>query len=234
MPSLHLVELSDQYPILERLQLEEALLRSEEESFCIVHVGSPRTIVMGISSDPDQLLYVDQVKKEKVLVVRRFSGGGTVIVDHNTLFITWILDKKLIDVAPFPEPILRWAASFYEKSWNISGFHLRENDYCIEEKKCGGNAQYIRKERWLLHTSFLFDYDPKNMELLTLPEKRPLYRQNRSHEEFLCRLNDFAKTPQELIESFRSALVKEFDILPFDLKNWNEKPHRKTTEIVFS
>jgi lipoate-protein ligase A len=44
-------------------------------------------------------------------------------------------------------------------------------------RKFGGNAQAITSRRWLHHTSFLWDFDPGNMALLTNPAKQPEYRQ---------------------------------------------------------
>src|SRR5689334_6859919 len=121
-------------PIFEQLKLEEALLRTDERSFCIVNSGSPKSIVMGISSDPKQMLDLQNVLKKNIPVIKRFSGGGTVMIDENTLFVTFIMSKKHLDIAPYPEPILRWSADFYTSAWKIPDFHLKENDYCIGDK----------------------------------------------------------------------------------------------------
>lgn len=219
-------------PIFEQLQLEEALLRADDRSFLIVNLGSPRSIVMGISGQPQQLLDLKTVREKNIPVIKRFSGGGTVIVDENTLFISFIMAKEHLDLAPYPEPILRWSAGLYASAWNIPGFQLRENDYCIENKKCGGNAQYMRKDRWIHHTSFLWDYKQENMDALLLPPKRPLYRKDRTHDEFLCRLNAYGQDPKTRIEQLKNELVKQFYIREFDWKNLEEKPHRQSTVIL--
>jgi lipoate-protein ligase A len=73
-------------------------------------------------------------------------------------------------------------------------FSLREDDYVLNEtKKMGGNAQAITgRQGWLHHTSFLWDYKDINMErYLKLPEKRPEYRSNRTHKDFLVKLKDY-------------------------------------------
>ncbi len=49
-------------------------------------------------------------------------------------------------------------------------------DYTFGERKFGGNAQAITKQRWLHHTSLLWDFDPENMALLKHPERVPEYR----------------------------------------------------------
>jgi lipoate-protein ligase A len=47
----------------------------------------------------------------------------------------------------------------------------------LGERKFGGNAQAITSKRWLHHTSFLWDFQARSMELLTNPAKQPAYRQ---------------------------------------------------------
>lgn len=49
-------------------------------------------------------------------------------------------------------------------------------DYTFDEQKFGGNAQAITKQRWLHHTSFLWDFDDHNMALLKHPSRVPKYR----------------------------------------------------------
>jgi len=49
-------------------------------------------------------------------------------------------------------------------------------DYAFNTRKFGGNAQSITKNRWIHHTSFLWDYDVKNMDYLKLPMRAPTYR----------------------------------------------------------
>jgi lipoate-protein ligase A len=49
-------------------------------------------------------------------------------------------------------------------------------DYVFGDRKFGGNAQSIIKNRWIHHTSFLWDYDVRNMAYLKLPSRVPQYR----------------------------------------------------------
>lgn len=187
---------------------------------------------MGISGDPSSLLHLPKIQEEKIPVIRRFSGGGTVIVDEDTLFISFIFQKKDLNIAPFPESILRWSTDLYKTSWEIPEFQLKENDYCIGDKKCGGNAQYIRKDRWIHHTSFLWDYKKENMEALLLPPKRPTYRLDRNHDDFLCCLKTHGNTMDHLIHQLHRELVKRFYMEETDLSSSIFTPHRRSTEIL--
>jgi len=242
---------------IERLCLEEALLRHDplKRSWAIVGTHDPIynsylpntgikcanescLIIMGIGGKPDLLLDVEKVNRDGVLVIKRFSGGGTVVVDHSSLWTTFI--GRIDDfphVDPYPKSIMAWSANdiFHKVFANmkadallnngtaekktmvmdtkscgmaqdnattvkyatdnpslqandIPDFALRENDYVIGERKVGGNAQSIVNGAWLHHTSFLWDYEEENMSYLTLPSKRPDYRGERDHEDFLAKL----------------------------------------------
>jgi len=226
---IHFIHLKNT-PILEQLQLEEALLRTDERSFCIINQGSPPAIVMGISGKLEKLVDLNQLKKDPIPLIRRFSGGGTVVVDENTLFISFIISKKDLDLTPYPEPILRWSSELYSAAWQIPDFRLIENDYAICDKKCGGNAQYLRKERWIHHTSFLWDFKETQMERLLMPEKIPSYRKNRPHTDFLCKLKDHHPSVDSLLSSLKKELKKRFDLEDFDLLSLTKKPHRQATQ----
>jgi lipoate-protein ligase A len=49
-------------------------------------------------------------------------------------------------------------------------------DYTFGERKFGGNAQAITKQRWLHHTSLLWGFESGNMALLKHPSRVPEYR----------------------------------------------------------
>lgn len=228
-------------------------------------------IIMGIGGKPHKLLNMENVARDNVLVVKRFSGGGTVVVDHSSLWTTFIgRENDFPHVQPFPRDIMKWSADevfgpafssmknkilvestkplvkktmvVNTKSCGTAGdgppisvessvpmsldvksslnFALRENDYVLGEKKMGGNAQSIVKGGWLHHTSFLWDYDNDNMsEYLLLPEKRPDYRGNRVHDDFLVKLGThFGGTLGHLegkhffFEHVKDACVGSFDL----------------------
>jgi lipoate-protein ligase A len=48
------------------------------------------SIVMGIGGKPKELLNIENVQKDHVSVMKRFTGGGTVVIDHNSIWTTII------------------------------------------------------------------------------------------------------------------------------------------------
>jgi lipoate-protein ligase A len=223
------------YPIFEQLQLEEALLRADESNWCLINEGTPPAIVLGISGQIDKLVHEERFCKDPVPLVRRFSGGGTVFVDEQTLFITFICNAHHAPVLPNPENILHWSAELYKEILHGTSFRLRENDYAMEDKKCGGNAQYFRKERWLHHSSWLWDFSLDKMDYLLHPPRVPCYRQGRSHEEFLCRLKEHFSSKELFVSRTLGALCKRFVLEERSLEEClpiKALPHRKTTELL--
>lgn len=268
--------------VLERLCLEECLLKRDlaERNWLIVGCHEPfrnrymtrlqttnnesAAIVMGLGGKPENLLNIDLVRADSVLAIKRFSGGGTVVLDYDSIWVSIIGRGHGLVKEHFPRPIMEWTASaFYEPMFTnlakfqsaskpranrtmvldtkscsaensgrvvtfpgkqvgagatriaaIPTFSLRENDYVLDEKKIGGNSQSIGKSGWLHHTSFLWDFQQDNMEYLTLPSKRPKYRGDRSHDDFLLRLKD--AYPHLSKSSFFSALQEtaesQFDL----------------------
>ncbi|KAH6801518.1 Biotin/lipoate A/B protein ligase family [Perilla frutescens var. hirtella] len=193
VPVMNLLRLKG-VPILQQLHLEERLLRTSSDNWCIINDGTTRpTIVMGISGKPKELLDTDAVLRDEIPVIRRFSGGGTVIVDQGTIFVTFICNKDAIPgLQSYPQPIMSWSSLIYKNIFQgIGDFSLRENDYVLGNRKFGGNAQSITKTRWVHHTSFLWDYEVSNMGYLKMPDRAPEYRQARSHLEFICRMKDY-------------------------------------------
>lgn len=221
--------------IFKQLELEEALLRANDENWCIVNEGSTPAVVMGISGKPEELIRLDKAEENKIPVIKRFSGGGTVIVDESTLFVSFVFQKQTHPFPAYPEPIMKWSEELYKKVFSLDAFHLKENDYVIGDKKCGGNAQYIKKDRWLHHTSFLWDYKEHFMNVLLHPKKTPSYRKDRCHDDFLCRLKDHIKNPSVLIENLKKELSSRFELILLNEKEALDKikgPYRKTTTLL--
>lgn len=218
--------------ILEQLQLEEALLRTDDRNWCIIQDGVDPSIVMGISGKSEEMLNIPLLQEKPVPLIRRFSGGGTVFVDRNTAFVTFIFQAGELGINPCPDKVFCWSDSVYRSVFDGLPYRLMERDYIFDDRKFGGNAQYMRKDRWLHHTTLLWDYDKQNMDYLMLPARRPQYRQDRDHSEFLCRLCDYLPARDMLWKRLEEVLRRDFDVTEQrfeDLLSVMHLPHRKST-----
>jgi lipoate-protein ligase A len=165
-PKVHFLDLKHSgLSAIERLCLEEALLRHDpwHRNWAIVGTHDPTyqqflsfnngddgkyyehcIIVMGIGGKPDELLNLEKVREDNVLVVKRFSGGGTVVLDHHSLWTSFIgRTVDFPDVEPFPRSIMGWSAScIFErvfdrmKSESVNGTQTLKT-LMIDTKSCG-------------------------------------------------------------------------------------------------
>ncbi|MCX6989855.1 MAG: lipoate--protein ligase family protein [Chlamydiae bacterium] len=230
--TLHYLQLPSGTSIFDQLLLEEALLRDDTRNFCIVNEGSSPAIVMGISGKPHELVDTDKASALQIPIIKRFSGGGTVVVDESTLFVTFIFQKKDHPFQAYPEPIMKWSEGIYKSVFSSHPFALKENDYVMEEKKFGGNAQYIRKERWLHHTSFLWDYKKEKMEALLHPKKTPTYRAGREHESFLCKMKDFVPSKETFFSRLKESLQNSFALIEIQREDLEIGTPSRTSTIL--
>ncbi|KAK6123302.1 hypothetical protein DH2020_042953 [Rehmannia glutinosa] len=232
LPLINLLRLKG-VPILQQLHLEERLLRTSSDNWCIINDGTiDPTIVMGISGKPQELLEIESILRDDIPVIRRFTGGGTVIVDQGTIFVTFICNKDAVPgLQSYPQPIMSWSSLLYKKVFQgieISGFArmidyasctaVVLSDYVLGDRKFGGNAQSITKNRWVHHTSFLWDYEISNMGYLKLPKRAPEYRQARDHLEFICRMKDYISR-SSFIDRTIEAVGSEFLLRSAELED---------------
>jgi len=178
-PNINLVHMHGR-SMLEQLRIEESLYRAGEGHWCIVnrYAGDP-VVVLGISGKPEKLVYLEKTRKDNVPLIKRFSGGGTVILSPGTFLVSFICGKDGLSEgrANSPTELMNWSGEFYktvfERAGSSAPFHLRVQDYILgDSRKIGGNAQALSKDRWAHHTSFLWDYDSNVMEYLRIPEKQ--------------------------------------------------------------
>ncbi len=229
-PILNLLVL-DGYPILEQLKLEEALLRNDTQDWCLINRGSDPAIVLGISAKVEEVVDENALKRQPIPLVRRYSGGGTVYVDKNTLFSSLILNRSTAPSVQFPKEAMEYAQELFQGL----PFCMKENDFVIGDRKCGGNAQYFTKNRFVHHTSFLWDYTSDLLEYLRHPPKMPEYRDNRPHHQFLCTLKPYFCTQVDLSTALIAALGARFELLHRTLQEAEEfknGEHRISTALV--
>ena len=150
-------------------------------------------------------------------------------------------------VLNFPRPIMEWTGGLYKDAFdhifygkkmdldnnndknNLNLFNLRENDYIYDDRKFGGNAQSISKNRFVHHTSFLYDYNAELMsKYLHVPKKQPDYRDQRDHDSFLCKLKDILPNSSSC-DTLENAILKvleedrQFNIINIEEVNAGSK-----------
>lgn len=145
-------------------------------------------------------------QSDGVPILRRASGGGTVLVGPGCLCYSLVLSYD-------HSPTLREIPYSYLFILNrlceaLQGL-LPEvtlagtSDLIAARRKFSGNAQQRKRDHLLHHGTLLYGFDLSLMgRYLRFPSRRPDYRGQRSHEEFVCNL---PTTRQELSQRLRTA-----------------------------
>ncbi|ARQ35259.1 lipoate--protein ligase [Mycoplasmoides pneumoniae] len=141
--------------------LEEWLLtefKKGEEIKVIYFWQNANTIVVGRNQNTYAEVNLSEVEKDKVNLFRRFSGGGAVFHDMGNICFSIILPKAKKEMENAYEETTRNVVKFLNSVGVPAQFHGR-NDLEIEGKKFSGLAEYLSKDRVLVHGTLLFDTD---------------------------------------------------------------------------
>ncbi len=150
--------------------------------------------VLGYSNRFSEEINANSAEKERVPVLRRCSGGGTVLQGPGCLNYSLILR---IEPGAALDTIASANRFVMDKQKSALALLLGEDvkvqgvtDLTLGPLKFSGNAQR-RKSRFLLfHGTFLVNFDiPYISKILAEPPKQPLYRKKRPHTEFLTNVS---------------------------------------------
>ncbi len=142
------------------LAAEEYLFRNFKEDIFMLYINNP-SIIVGKHQNAISEINVEFVTTNKIDVVRRLSGGGTVYHDEGNLnfsFITTSKDKKPVNFQKFTNPIIQTLTNL--------GLNVKlgkRNDISIDGLKVSGNAEHVFKNRVLHHGTLLFNSNLNNL-----------------------------------------------------------------------
>ena len=179
----------------ENLALDEALLLALEEA---ARTGSRPEEALRFWESPVHFVALgaggrlrEEVDLEAcsllgVQILRRASGGGTVLQGSGCLNFTLVLSldarAELRDVRRSYRTILGCAAEALRLGAEVRG----TSDLALEGRKVSGNAQKRTRHALLHQGTILWGLDIGLMaRVLCEPEKQPAYRRGRSHAEFV-------------------------------------------------
>ncbi len=178
--------------LAENLALDEALLLQAEagggESLRFWHWPRP-AVVMGAGGAWQIEANVPACQQDHVPIVRRSSGGGTVLLGPGCLLYCLVLSYEkyplLADLhAGYRFIMGRLADAFRPLLPDVVPAGI--SDLALGEQKFSGNSQQRKRRHVLHHGTLLHDFDVSALERYLLPPPRmPEYRAGRTHEAFV-------------------------------------------------
>jgi lipoate---protein ligase len=205
----------------ENLACDEALLDWCEngEGEEVLRFWEPRDhfVVVGYANRIANEVNVAACEKRNIPILRRCSGGGTVLQGPGCLNYALVLritdNSPLRTIGQSNKFIMERNRAAIESPFRkseilVAGF----TDLVVGGRKFSGNSQRRRKNSLLFHGTFLLNFDlPFIGELLQMPSKQPDYRRDRSHDEFLTNLKISADQLENALAKTWGAIEKSSD-----------------------
>ena len=180
----------------EHLACDEVLLRmagdgAGGESLRFYEFPRP-AVVLSIGGAHREGARLEESRRLGIPLLRRHSGGGTVLLGPGCLVYSLVLDVGRDPLLRSVRGSYRWILGRLVEALAGRGVPVEHAGLCdlaVEGRKVGGCAQHRRRGILLHHGTLLHGLDLSlPPEVLREPAEQPAYRAGRPHAEFLANL----------------------------------------------
>ena len=151
-------------------------------------------IVMGLIGRAEIDVHSSHAQEDNVPVLRRSSGGGTVVQGPGCLNYSLILSKQKRPELNDLRQSYAWISTKVIEALRqvgVEAFFRPASDLAtgLGEKKFSGNAQRRGKYYILHHGTILYNFDLSLISrYLNIPDGMPEYRKHRAHTDFVTNI----------------------------------------------
>jgi lipoate-protein ligase A len=194
-------------------------------------------VVLGAGGRLAEEVDVEACRRDAIPILRRASGGGTVLQGPGCLNYTLVLDVRLrpscADIVGTNRYVLARVREALASRWPAVAAR-GTSDLALGELKFSGNAQRRKRRHILFHGTLLYSFDFARVEkYLRHPPRQPDYRADRSHMQFLVNLGADAGQLKELVArawgatvpctGYPTELVDQLVATRYSQPEWNER-----------
>jgi lipoate-protein ligase A len=192
------------------LALDEALLLHSDGDHLRFWEPANHFVVLGRSSSYDNEVAVDTCNELRVPILRRVSGGATIVTGPGCLMYAVVLDlrerPKLMDLTKAHRYVLGKmveAIKPIEPTATIAGTSDLAFNCTGALRKFSGNSVRRVRGRLLYHGTLLYNFDlPLISKLLRTAPRQPDYRTSRNHDAFVANIQ---ATRSQLFETIAAT-----------------------------
>lgn len=238
-----MVQFDHTYPNgAENVAAEQALLEYAEShhlksGFLRFWHPTQLMVVVGRGGRVEQDVFLDNCYADGVPVIRRISGGGTIVGGPGCLMFTVVLSLEthpgLRDIAKCHQ----WIGRRMQQAYLACGCQVElqgHSDLCIGDRKFSGNAMRLGRTHLIYHGTLLIDFELELIpKYLKFPSRKPEYRGERNHLDFVTNLPVALSTLKEEItlafeavrgrSPLKQEKIDELVIQRYGNRDWNLK-----------
>jgi len=172
--------------------LPDSQLLDKKTNQYLIWTPDKTYIVLGASNNFNDSLNIENVIEDKVTVLKRPSGGQTVVLTPNNIMISAVfIDSKTVHPKEVFQHVNKLIISAIEKMGIQNLAPMGISDIAINGRKILGSAIYRNKNALLYHAVLNIGEPAATFErYLKHPLKEPDYRKGRSHSEFVTSLKE--------------------------------------------
>ena len=198
--------------------LEEYLIKDFKHVGDIFLLWSVEPTVM-IGRHQLTLTEIDKkfVEDNKISIVRRNSGGGAVYTDPGCLQFSFITDtKNHSDI--FSKHVNQIIKAI--NKLGIEAVFTGRNDILVNGRKFSGNAEYIYKDKMVIHGTILIDSNFDNLLGSLTPDKSKLNKH--AIKSVKSRVINIGTLIDMNPDSFHDYLISEIKTMELDVKELDD------------
>lgn len=192
------------------LAIEEYILRhmDTERDYLLFYRNTP-SLIVGRNQNILEEINDSYVRQNRIPVIRRLSGGGTVYHDLGNLnfsFVTRYDSSRLHNFEFFNKPVIRVLQSL-----GVPAAMNDRNDILVNGYKISGSAQFSSKGRMFSHGTLLFNTRLDRVDKALSVKTNGI--QSKSHKSVrseVANISDFLREPMDL-PAFWKRLLTGFE-----------------------
>ncbi len=213
-------------------QLGKQSKNSDEQAPEVLRLWEPQEtiVVLGRSSPIEREVNLDYCRSNNVDIVRRCSGGATVVTGPGCLMYAVLLDYRKREHLRMLENAHHFVMEQTRLAIAKVGINVAmqgTSDLTLGDRKFSGNSLRCKKDWMVYHGTILCDFDTATIsKCLGTPVRQPEYRLGRTHDEFLTTLPCST-------DALRPALLEQWNA-DVELEQWPQELTRKLVEDKYS
>jgi len=201
---------------------DSKILDSEKDFDFYIWQPDSTYIVLGRANNPEESVYIDRAVDDKIKVLKRHSGGHSVILSPKMVVFSL---KQQYDYLIKPGQIFDEINKSLIESFKSAGVdNLTMNgisDLTINGKKVLGSSMFINNGKLFYHAVINVNEDEKLIaRYLKHPVREPDYRKGRNHEDFVTSFHkegylfDVARVMDVIDNALVKYIIKKTAHLP--------------------